>query len=117
MVFGFDDDLPPRLKTSIWVDAHIRRCWISDIPAVLVRRGHDAGVVLIKTNAFENGCVVLTPAVRASGRVWIRGTGPDPVSEAEADSYIARQVRIDPDLWVIEIEDREGRHLLDEPVL
>ena len=117
MAYYFDEDLPPRLKTSFWVEAHIRRCGQYDIPAVLVRRGHDAGVVLIKVNAFENGCVVLTPAVRTSGRVWMRGTGPAQVSEADADSYIARQLRIDPDLWVLEIEDRQGRHLLDEPVL
>lgn len=117
MTFGFDDELPPRLKASFWVEAHIRRCWHNDIPALVVRRGHDAGAVLIKVNRFENGCVVLTAATRASGRVWLRGTGPEPVSDAEAEAYIARQVGFDPDLWVIEIEDRQGRHLLDEPML
>jgi GMP synthase (glutamine-hydrolysing) len=117
MSFGFDDELPPRLKTSFWVEAHIRRCWRNDIPALVVRRGHDAGAVLVKVNAFENGCVVLAAAVRPSGRVWIRATGADPVSDEDAEAYIARQLGFDPDLWVIEIEDRQGRSLLEEPIL
>jgi hypothetical protein len=36
--------------------------------------------------------------------------------EAELDAYVERQTRIDPDLWLIEIEDAEGRHFLTEPV-
>lgn len=110
--------MEPRLKAEIWVKAHIRRCAAVNIPAVVVRRGDDtAGTVLIKLNRFEHGCTVYTPSYGQNGeRIWMRGTGDDPVPEAEADAYIARQTGYDPDIWVLEVEDRDGRHLLDEPI-
>ena len=110
--------MQPRLNAEFWVKAHIRRCYAEDVTAVVVRRGFEkAGTVLLKLNAFEDGCVVLTPTTDMNGgRVWLRGTGADPVAEAEADAYIARQVDRDPDLWVLEIEDRQGRHFLDDPI-
>jgi hypothetical protein len=107
-----------RLKAAIWVKAHIRRCAVNGIPAVIVRHGDDtAGSVLIKLNQFEGGCAVLSPSNRGDGaRIWLRATGAASVPETDADGYIARQVKRDPDLWVIEIEDRDGRHCLDDPV-
>lgn len=110
--------MEPRLKAELWVKAHIRRCMVHNIPAVVVRRGDDtAGTVLIKLNRFEGGCTVYAPAYGQDGaRIWTRATGETPVPEAEADACIARQAGYDPDIWVLEIEDREGRHLLDEPV-
>ena len=110
--------LEARLKAAIWVKAHLRRCAVEGIQAVIVRHGDDtAGSVLIKLNQFDIGCCVLSPSNRGDGaRIWLRATGTAPVAEADADGYIARQVKRDPDLWVIEIEDRQGRHCLDDPV-
>lgn len=110
--------MQPRLTAEIWVKAHIRRCAVADIPAFVARHGDDtAGSVLVKVNRLEAGCTVFTPANRGDGeRIWLRATGADPVPEAEAEAYIARQLRTDPDIWVLEIEDRAGRHLLDEPI-
>ena len=110
--------MEPRARADLWVEAHIRRCWVSDVPAVLVRRGDDtAGAVLIKLNCFEAGCTVFSAATSLDGgRIWLRGTGDDPVPEADADAYIARHIARDPDVWVVEIEDREGRHFLDDPI-
>ena len=110
--------MTPRLKAEIWVKAHIRRCWVEDAIAVVVRRGDEtSGTVLVKLNDLAGGCSVLQPAPGPEGgRIWLRATGPEPVSEQQADAYIARQVEFDPDLWVLEIEDRAGRHFLDEPV-
>ena len=86
---------------------------------MVARRGDaTAGSVLIKINRLGSGCMVLSPTVNFEdgARMWLKGTGPDWVEEESADSYIARQIKNDPDLWVLEIEDREGRTFLDEKI-
>ena len=90
----------PRLKAEVWVSAHIRRCHLAGTPAFLVKRGDDtAGSVLLKINSLGAGCVVLTPTFAPDGsRAWMRGTGPEPVPEADADAYIGRQLKYDPDV-------------------
>jgi hypothetical protein len=99
-----------RLKTGLWVKATLRLCDQRALPAVLVRRGDpDAGAVLVKLSLRAAGCMIFAEARDAGGvPVWLAGTGPEPVPEAAADAYVARQVARDPDLWVIEIEDVEG---------
>ena len=108
--------MQPRLKSGLLVKAVIRRCDLEAVPAVVVRRGDpDAGAVFLKLNrGGELGCTVLSPTRTPEGEaVWMRGTGASAVCEADADAYIARQTKYDPDVWVVEIEDREGRHFLD----
>ena len=107
------------LSTGLWVMAQVRICDRAFIPAAVVRRGDpDAGTVLLKLNRFEDGVTVYTQASSTGEEpLWSRGTGPNPVSEAEADAYIARQVKYDPDVWVLEIEDRRGQYKLDGKVV
>lgn len=107
-----------RLTAEFWVKAHIRRCAVENVPAVVVRRGDaTAGQVILKLNGFASGCEVLVAGTAMDGgRLWRRATGAEPVSEADADAYIARQADYDPDLWVLEIEDPERRHFLSEAV-
>lgn len=110
----------PRLKTDLWATALIRR-WNGnpDVVATLVRRGDsDAGTVLIKIARLDGTASVLSPTTAAAGtRAWMRGTGAAPVSDADAEAYIQRQRKRDPDVWVIEIEDRRGLFAPDEPVI
>jgi hypothetical protein len=103
------------LTTGLWVSAQVRLCDRAFIPATVVRRGDpDAGTVLLKVNRFAAGVTVYTQASSLDGEpAWSRGTGPAPVSEPEADAYIARQVARDPDLWVVEIEDHKGVYKVD----
>ena len=97
-----------RLKTAIWVQACVKRANLSGGIATIVHRGDDtSGAVLVKLNRFREGCTVLVETRDAAGhRAWLRGTGAAAVSETDADAYIERSRRRDPDCWVIEIEDR-----------
>ena len=106
------------LKAELWVKAHIRRCHANGIFAALVRRGDErSGTVLIKLNPLNGTATVLSRAFDGDGNTyWLRASGQEAVSEAAADSYIEKQLNFDRDLWVLEIEDAKGRHLLDEPV-
>jgi hypothetical protein len=84
-----------------------------------VRRGDgDAGTVLLKISRLDGTATVLSQTVNAEGRrAWLRGTGAAPIADADAEAYIQRQRKRDPDLWVIEIEDRRGLFAPDEPVV
>lgn len=111
--------MEPRLKTNIVVAAALRSASIRAIPMVVARRGDgDAGTILVKLNQLDLGCTVLTQTRTPQGQLaWLKATGAAPVDETAADAYIARQVKRDPDLWVVEIEDRVGRSLFDGPIL
>jgi hypothetical protein len=105
------------LSTDLWVGALIRRAELGGAFAVVVKKGDPrAGSVLVKTFDRLNGVSRLyAEAVRGDGeRVWMNPTASE--AEPDLDRYIERARRVDPDLWVVEIEDREGRHFLTEPV-
>ncbi len=101
----------PKLKAKLFVHAALRICAVQAIPAVVVKKGdEDAGTVLVKLNRADLGCCVYTQVRDSEGRLaWLCTTGATPVSEAEADSRIARAREVDWDMWVIEVEDRAGR--------
>jgi hypothetical protein len=108
-----------RLPTEMWVKAHLRRLSIEGIAAVVLRRGEAmGGSVLLKLDQRDLGCRVLTQARAPDGRLgWLAAFEGKSVKEDEADAYIARATRRDPDLWVVEIDDRAGRHPFEGPVL
>jgi hypothetical protein len=108
----------PRLTSAFYVQALIRRCEAQGAQAYLVRRGaEEAGAVFLKLNRLDRTCTVLSPARRGDGeRIWTKPLG-DAAEEAAASDYFARQLRFDPDIWIVEIEDRQGRSFVDEPVV
>jgi hypothetical protein len=86
---------------------------------MVVRHGDDtAGTVLIKLYQHGIGSTVFERTVDLDGnRAWLRAIGPDPVPDFDADAFIQKQVKFDPDLWVVEVESRDGSHLLDDPIV
>ena len=101
-----------RLPTEVWVMAHIRRCLADGIPATVAHKGDvKGGTLMLKLNQFDQGCRVLSQARGLDGALgWLAAFKGALVPEAEADEHIARALARDPDLWVVEIEHRDGRH-------
>ena len=106
-----------RLTTDIWVSAYLTRLRLADIPAFVTAKGDaTAGAVLVKSNPLNGQATAFHRSfdLLSGARAWVvLDEGPEP----QVDAAIARQRSFDPDLWVIEIEDKTGRHLLDEPGL
>jgi hypothetical protein len=105
------------LSSDLWVSALIRRAELEGAYATVVRKGDDrAGSVIVKAyDTSTRTAKLYTEAFGNDGEpLWIQPVTSD--SEAELDAYIARQRGYDPDLWVVEIEDRQGRHFITEKV-
>lgn len=109
----------PRLRSDFWVSAHLRRLDIEAIPAVQRRRGApEAGAIFVKVDHLDGTADLYGPAPQSlfgegdSGeRRFVRMLGA--VEAPDVEARIAKEIRFDDDLWIIEIDDRAGRHLLD----
>lgn len=103
-----------RLTSSFWVNAYFTCLRQHEIPAFVVASGdRDAGAVCVKLNTLDGNATAYQRFVGAvSGkREWmVLSEG----NESEVDAVLNRQRRNDPDLWILEVEDREGRHLLNQ---
>ncbi|MBV8799567.1 MAG: DUF1491 family protein [Alphaproteobacteria bacterium] len=110
--------MPPRIKSEIQVKAIIRRAEVAGAQAFLVRRGQeDAGALFLKVSRLDGTITVLNQARRGNGElIWTKPLG-ESADEAAVTAYLDKQLRFDPDLWILEIEDRDGRAFVDEPVV
>lgn len=106
-----------RLTTEFWVQAYLTRLRGHNIPAFVTARGDaTGGAVLVKLNTLDGAAQLYQRSfdLVSGDRAWlVLSEGDEPI----VDAAIGRQRSFDPDLWVIEVEDRAGRHLLDEPGL
>jgi hypothetical protein len=108
-----------RVTSAIWVAALIRRCYGAGIAAALVRRGaEEAGAIFVSIDFLDGTSDLYAPAPQTSfdernpsDRKFQR------ILERAAQETIAerldRERRFDPDIWVVAIEDREGRVFFD----
>ena len=109
--------MTPRLTSDFWVRAYLARLQQAGIPAYVTAKGDaTAGAVLVKVASLDGQAKAYQRSfdLRADARVWVILREGD---ERDVDAAITRQRSFDPDLWVIEVEDRQGRSLLDEPGL
>jgi len=107
--------MTPLLKAGFWTSALIRKAEIEGAFAAVVKKGDpDAGACLVKVRLLNGQATLYRPIRNMEGaRVWLP-KGPE--DEREIDIYINNRVDDDPDLWIVEIEDRKGRHFLTEPI-
>lgn len=111
--------LMEELKTHIWASALIRRAEIAGASAAIARKGDvDGGAVLVKVASMDGRARLYAPARDGEGeRVWLDlSAGSLGDVEADVDAYARKRAENDPDLWVLEVEDKHGRHFLLERV-
>jgi len=104
----------PRVTARLWIDAYLLRLRQQGIPAFVVGKGDEtAGAILVKLNPLDGTARLFQRSfdLMSGERRWgVLADGP----EADVDASIARQRSFDRDLWVIEVEDKAGRHMLDQ---
>jgi hypothetical protein len=109
-----------RLKSSIWVAAYLRRCQTAGVFGAVRRRGaEEAGAVFVKVALLDGNAMLYAPAPqtvyddsRPIERLFMP-TSKAPLPEPSVEERLQKEVRFDPDAWIVETEDRAGRHFLD----
>lgn len=112
-----------RLKSEVWVKAYLRRCTVNGASGVVARHGDDdAGAIFIKVLRADSMAAVFAPAPAGLDdadidRRWVSRFDVGFVPEPEAEMLLKREASFDSDVWVIEIEDREGRNFLGDELM
>ncbi len=109
-----------RLRSDIWVAAYLRRVAVEGAVAVLRRRGAaEAGAIWIKVDRLDGRAALYGPAPQSESgergieRLWLCAHSEAWIAPAEIERRVVREVAFDPDLWLVEVEDRDGRCWLD----
>jgi hypothetical protein len=108
-----------RLRADIWVAAYLRRCALEGAYAVLRRRGAaEAGAIFIKIDRLDGTAALFGPAPQSEvsmglDRIFTRLHHDEWIEPADIEKRLAREMNFDPDLWLVEVEDKNGRSFLD----
>lgn len=108
-----------RIKSEVWVQSLLRICQVHDAMAVVVRRGDpDAGVIFVKLMRDRSTARLYGAGLSADADSFDRTLSwvfdPPDRSETEIDAHLARELRFDPDIWVVEIEHCRDLEVLDD---
>jgi hypothetical protein len=111
---------PMRLKSGIWVAAYLRRCQTEGVFGAVRKRGaEEAGAVFVKVALLDGNAMLYVPAPqtvyddsRPIERIFMP-TSREPAPEQSVEERLVKEIRFDPDAWIVETEDRAGRHFLD----
>ena len=115
-----------RLKSNIWVSAYLRRCDVEGAFAAVRRRGaEEAGAIFIKLNRLDGSGTLYGPApqtmfddAQPADRLFTPlVVGATPAADADIEARLTKEIRFDPDVWIVEVEDRKGRHFLDDALV
>ena len=103
-----------RLNSSFWVQAYIKKLNLLGVPAFVVSHGDDtAGAIIVKVNKLNGDAVLFERSFSLDKNLnqWSKFESGD---EKELDELLSRQLSRDRDLWIVEIESREGDPFLDD---
>jgi hypothetical protein len=109
-----------RLRADIWVAAYLRRCAVEGAAAVLRRRGAaEAGAIFVIIDRLDGRAALYAPAPQSelgehgAQRLWSRAHKDEWIDPSAVEKRLAREIEFDPDIWIVEVEDRQGRNWLD----
>jgi hypothetical protein len=110
-----------RLKSALWVAAYLRRCQVEGVFAVVRRRGaEEAGAVFVRVSRLDGTSDLYGPAPQSAfdaapgaARAFSPSLAAQPAPDAAVEAYLTREIKFDPDIWIVEVEDRLGRNFLD----
>jgi hypothetical protein len=102
------------------VAAYLRRCQTEGIFGAVRKRGaEEAGAVFVKVALLDGNAMLYVPAPQTAyddSHPFERIFTPSwatPVPEPAIEERLVKEIRFDPDVWIVETEDRAGRHFLD----
>jgi hypothetical protein len=110
-----------RLKSAIWVAAYVRRCHLEGAFAVVRRKGaEEAGAILVKVSKLDGTAALYLPAPQTSfdeakpiERLFVSSLPQEFALDQTAEMKITSELKFDPDIWIVEVEDKLGRNFLD----
>lgn len=110
-----------RLKSALWVAAYLRRCHVEGVFAAVRRRGaEESGAVFVCISRLDGTSDLFGPAPQSAfdatpgtDRLFSASLAKQPAPDADVEAYLGRELKFDPDIWIVEVEDRTGRNFLE----